>query len=149
MIQRVQTLFLLAIIGLSAILFFMPFQILKDGVNTYLITLPHGFLNDIMKPTIFGPTAVNVIIMILSFYTVLQFKRRSKQIKYTQIILVLSVALIANLYILHFTKIESPDLVIHYTKYSYIPVINIVFAFLARYFIKKDDKLVRSADRIR
>ncbi|HWY13319.1 MAG TPA: DUF4293 domain-containing protein [Bacteroidia bacterium] len=149
MIQRVQTLFLLAIIGLSTILFFMPFQILKDGVNTYLISLTHSSLKGIMKPTVYGPIALNFIIILLSVYTIFKFKRRSKQIKYTQIILVLSAALISNLYLLRFTKIDSPDLVIHYTKYSFIPVINIVLAFLARFFIKKDDKLVKSAERIR
>ena len=149
MIQRVQTLFLLGIIGLSSILFYMPFQILKDGVNTYMISLTHTSLGGIMKPTVYGPIALNFIIIFLSAYTIFKFKRRSKQIKYTQLILVLSAALIANLYLLRFTKIENPDLIIHYTKYSFIPVINIVFAFLARFFIKKDDKLVRSADRIR
>src|ERR1051326_4398769 len=133
MIQRVQTLFLLAIIGLSAILFFMPFQVLKDGANTYLITLPHGLLKTIMKPTIYGPMVLNFIIMALSAFTIFKYKRRSKQIKYTQIIMALSAILIGNLYLLHFTKIESPGLVIDYTKYSFIPFVNIVFAVLARY----------------
>ena len=149
MIQRVQTLFLLGIIGLSAILFIMPFQVLKDGSSTYLITLPHGLLNGLMKPTIYGPMALNFIIMAFSAFTIFKYKRRSKQIKYTHIILLLCTALLSNLYLLRFTKIESHDLVIHYTKYSFIPVINIVFAFLARFFIKKDEKLVRRADRIR
>jgi hypothetical protein len=127
----------------------MPFQVLKDGTSTYLITLPHGFLKGIMKPTIYGPMALNFIIMAFSAFTIFKYKRRSKQIKYTQIIMLLSGFMISSLLIPKFTKIESPELIIHYTKYSMIPAINVFLALLARFFIKKDDKLVKSADRIR
>jgi hypothetical protein len=149
MIQRVQTLFLLAIIATSSLLFFKPFEVVKDGVSTFFITLMPGALSDIVKPSIYGPMALNFIIIILSLYTIFKFKNRRKQIKFCQIILALSVILIGNLFAFSFLKTESSAVVVDYTKYSFIPVINIVFAFMARYFIKKDDKLVRSADRIR
>ena len=149
MIQRVQTLFLLGIIGLSTILFFMPFQVVKEGINTYFISLGQGSLMSLMKPTIYIPIALNFIIIILSAYTIFKYKRRSKQIKCAYIIMLLSGAMISSLLIPKFTKIESPELIIHYTKYSMIPAINVFLAWFARFFIKKDDKLVRSADRIR
>ncbi len=149
MIQRVQTLFLLAIVATSAILIFKPFEVVKDGTTTYFVSLMPGALKAMIKPTIYAPMALNFLIMSFSLYTVFKFKKRKKQIKFSQIILVLSAILIGNLFMLTFLKTGNTGIVVDYTKYSFIPVINIVFAFLARWFIKKDEKLVRSADRIR
>lgn len=149
MIQRIQTLFLLAIVGLSTILIIKPFTIIKDSESVYLLSLMPGCLIDIVKPAIYGPIALNFIIIILSVYTIFKFKRRTKQIKFCQIILVLSTLLIGSMFVFSFVKTENPLVVADYTKYAFIPAINIVFALLARWFIQKDDKLVRSADRIR
>lgn len=149
MIQRIQTLFLLAIIATSSVLFFKPFEIVKDGVSTFFITLMPGNLSHIVKPTIYAPMALNFIIIGLSAYTIFKFKNRRKQIKFCQVILALSAILIGNLFTFTFVKLDVQGLATDYTKYSFIPAINIIFAFFARHFIKKDDKLVRSADRIR
>ena len=149
MIQRVQTLFLLAIIATSSVLFFKPFEIVKDGVSTYFVTLMPGNLSHLVKPTIYGPMALNFIIIGLSAFTIFKFKNRRKQIKFCQVILALSAILIGNLFTFAFLKVDAEGLSTDYTKYAFIPAINIIFAFCARYFIKKDDKLVRSADRIR
>ncbi len=32
---------------------------------------------------------------------------------------------------------------------AFLPIVSAIFAFLAAHFIKKDEQLVRSADRIR
>lgn len=149
MIQRVQTLFLLAIVATSSLLFFKPFEVVKNDVNTFFVSLMPGALINIVKPAIYAPMALNSIIIVLSFYTIFKFKNRRKQIKFCQVILALSAILIGSLFAFTFLKTESSNVVVDYTKYSFIPAINIVFAFLARWFIKKDDKLVRSADRIR
>lgn len=149
MIQRIQTLFLLAIVVSSSILFFKPFEVVKDGVSTFFVTLMPGALSTMVKPTIYGPMVLNFIIMTLSLYTIFKFKNRRKQIKFCQIILALSALLIGNLFTFQFLKTGDPNAAVGYTKYAFIPAINIVLAFAARWFIKKDDKLVRSADRIR
>lgn len=149
MIQRVQTLFLLAIIGFSSILIFKPFEMVKNGGEIYLVSLMPGALTGFIKPTIYGPMALNFMIILLSMATIFQFKRRRKQIKYTQVILALSTLLIGSLFVFEFTKIVSTNLTVDYTVYAFIPAVNIVLALLTRYFIIKDDKLVKSADRIR
>ena len=38
---------------------------------------------------------------------------------------------------------------IHYTFGAFLPILSMVFAFLAAHFIKKDEQLVRNSDRIR
>jgi hypothetical protein len=149
MIQRVQTLFLLAITGSSSLLLFKPFLVVKDGENTNLLSLMPGCLIDIVKPVIYAPMALNFIILALSLYVIFKFKNRRKQIKFCQIILALSALLIGSMFALDFLNNENANATVQYTKYAFIPAVNIVMAFMARWFIKKDDKLVRSADRIR
>lgn len=149
MIQRIQTLFLLAIIGTSSLLFLKPFMVVKDGVSTYFLNLMPGTLSQMVKPTIYAPMALTFIVIGLSAYTIFKFKSRRKQIKFCQIILALSALLIGSMFTFQFLKTEDPNAIVGYTKYAFIPVLNILFAFAAHWFIKKDDKLVRSADRIR
>lgn len=149
MIQRIQTVFLLAIIATSSILFFKPFEIVTEGMSTYFVTLMPGKLTHLIKPTLYAPMALNFLIIGLSAFTIFKFKKRRKQIKFCQVILALSAILIGNLFTFTFLKSEGAELTTDYTFYSFIPAINIVLAFMARYFIKRDEDLVRSADRIR
>jgi hypothetical protein len=148
MIQRVQTLFLLAIVLLSLALFFFPFELINVGDTKYFLTLMPGCLKDMVKPFIYIPMALNAVIILLSLYTIFKYKRRKKQMKFAQLIMVLSGLLIGNLFTLNFLKIEEAFNV-NYKVVAFIPAVNFVLAFLARYFIKKDEELVKSADRIR
>lgn len=149
MIQRIQSLFLFAIAGTSTILILKPFETVKDSAGTYFVSLMPGALINIVKPVIYAPMAINFIIIALSLYTIFKYKNRRKQIKFCQIILALSTILIGNMFVFTFLNTPNETAIVDYTKYAFIPAINIVLAFFARWFIKKDDNLVRSADRIR
>jgi hypothetical protein len=152
MIQRVQTLFLLGITILSALLAFMPFEeVLLNGGS--------GEIHEVsLLPTTFGqhtkgfihlPLVLNAVILLLSLVTIFMFKNRKLQMKLASLLLVLSAILIANLFTFQFLKEQSSADMVNYKVASFFPIINSVLAFLARYFIKKDEDLVRSADRIR
>jgi hypothetical protein len=56
--------------------------------------------------------------------------------------------LIGLFFLLSFIKVGQPG-TISYSFGSFLPIISAVFAFLAAHFIKKDEQLVRNADRIR
>src|SRR4051812_10112519 len=112
MIQRIQTVFLSAIILTSSVLFFKPFEVVKDGVSTFFVTLMPGTLSAIVKPAIYGAMALNFIIMLLSLYTIFKFKSRRKQMKFCQVILALSAILTGNLFGLSFLKIENPGVIV-------------------------------------
>jgi hypothetical protein len=56
--------------------------------------------------------------------------------------------LVGLFFILSYTKEARPE-AISYQIGSFLPIISAVFAYLAAHFIKKDEQLVRSADRIR
>lgn len=148
MIQRVQTLFLLGIALLSLALLFIPFEQVNVAENKYMLSLMPGCLKAMVKPFVYVPIALNAVIFGLSLYTIFKFNRRKKQMKFAQLLMVLSVLLMGSLFTMSFLKVEDPA-VVEYKFAAFIPAVNIVLAFLARMFIKKDEELVKSADRIR
>jgi hypothetical protein len=148
MIQRVQTLFLLGIALLSLLLLVLPFEQINVGDTRYFLNLMPGCLKQMVKPFIYVPIALNGIIFALSVYTIFKFKRRKKQMKFAQLLMVFSALLMGNLFTMNFLKTDATA-VIDYRVAAFIPAVNIILAFLARMFIKKDEDLVKSADRIR
>lgn len=149
MIQRVQTLFLLVITILSALLIFLPFQEVKVGESIYQLCLMPGCLSGMVKPFIYVPIALNFVVLILSLITIFMYRNRKKQMKFAQLLLLFSALLIGNLFVMHFFKGDEAAMQTDYKIASFFPAINAICAFLAMRFIKKDEELVRSADRIR
>ena len=137
MIQRIQTVYLF-LAALSAVLFIViPFgQIKSDaGVETWHIyqVMP------IMIAAII--TAVSCLVSIFLF------GNRKNQLKLITLDIVLSIILI-GLFIYGVTQ--------HIGMQNYIfgigallPLFVLIFILLARYAIQKDEKLVRSMDRLR
>lgn len=148
MIQRVQTLFLLGISLLSVSLLFLPFEQITLGESKYLVTLMPGYLKDMVKSFIYVPMGLNAVVLGLSVYTIFKYNHRRSQIKFAQLLMVLSALLMGNLFTMNFLNVNDTA-VLDYKMGAFIPMINVVLAFLARLFIKKDEDLVRSADRIR
>jgi CDP-diglyceride synthetase len=93
---------------------------------------------------------LNLIILLLSFTCVFLFKKRMLQFRMANILAFLNVCLLA---VLLFTQTALVDDFLGGTKHtlwpSYLPIIAMIFAYLAGVFIKKDENLVRSTDRIR
>jgi hypothetical protein len=143
MIQRIQSIYLLGIIIISALLLLLPYLELEFPDHKEAVT----FLNDSYHiPQKYGPISIAGLSIILSLITIFSYKNRKRQMRLCIVLLVFGV-LLATRSLLP----ESPynGAVPHYSFILYLPVLNIVFAVLARRAIKKDDDLVRSADRIR
>jgi hypothetical protein len=156
MIQRIQTLFLLAIAIFSALLIFIPFETVtikstEPGLvlGTYSLCLSPTCIKEGVSGFIHVPMALNAIILILALVTIFLYKNRKRQMKLSQLLLVLSALLIGSLFVMPLVKGEANMMDIDYKIASFIPAINSICAFLAMRFIKKDEELVRSADRIR
>ena len=129
MIQRVQSIYMLfSIIFMIAITYFLPVLISKKGE----VFFTHQSIY------------AHITILVSSFlllYSIFLFKNREKQLLFNQISKFL---LSATFFILFFTKGELfPD------RGMFVFIIPYVLILLANRFIKKDEKLVQSADRIR
>ncbi|MBI3521250.1 MAG: DUF4293 domain-containing protein [Bacteroidetes bacterium] len=148
MIQRKQTLFLLAVAIIAIVQFFIPFQTLTFEDKIWSICLMPRCSADVAGATTYIVMALNTIILILSLIIIFLYKNRIFQYKLANLLMVLNVLIVGLFFILSYIKEGTPGTV-SYQFGAFLPIISAVFSFLAAHFIKKDEQLVRSADRIR
>lgn len=148
MIQRKQSLFLLAVALISALLLFVPFQIFKTADKEWPVCLLPGCSADVVNGSVYAPMSLTFVSIVLALITIFLFRNRVLQYKLANLLGLVNVFIVGLFFLLGFIKPELQGEV-HFKAGAFVPVINAVLAFLAAYFIKKDELLVRSADRIR
>ncbi len=149
MIQRKQTLFLLAATALIAFVLFIPFI---ETENLLFDSFKIEYLNVEQTKTVNAyPIAIYVIITaVLHFFTIFRYKRRPKQMRFTVFCLLLAVGFYGLLAFFHFSV--AKEFAFDFKMYNYslvTPLIAAVFDFMAFKGIQKDELLVRAADRLR
>ena len=130
MIQRVQSLFFFfAAISLLVIIYYAP--VLQKG-DEFIWLENYKYARFAL---LFSAS--------LSGYTIFQFRKRSRQIllsSFSRLLITLSLILII-------LEIKGEEMKFAYGLF--LLLIPYLTLFLAGYFVKKDEKLVKSADRIR
>lgn len=150
MLQRIQTIFLLLITLLSALQIFLPFQTIITYEETHTLFLSPAHYNALTLPIIHLPLVICILISVLALITVFLYKNRTLQMRMCTILALMSLALTASLVSFSFIKLaDSHETVISYNLSAFFPLMYVVLAFIAKRFIKRDDDLVKSADRIR
>jgi len=156
MLQRIQTLFLLVVVITSSVMFFAPLISFISDLF-YLKLYVYEFRN--LTPdseVLFGFTTVlpllliNAAVLVISLGTIFMFKKRILQIRLVRFTLLLSMLLIVGIFVLYPNIIvKSTEANSEFEVGAYIPIINLLFLFLANRGILKDEKLIRSVDRLR
>ena len=145
MIQRIQTVFLL----LAAIAFFLLFQFpfaVSDIANP-------GFLAD--KDFDIYDNIVLVVLTVLggliALVAVFLYKNRPLQIRLSYLVIIVGILLILVAAVLFYNEAANimDKVGVSDGTGIFMPVLAFIFGFLAARFIRKDEKLVRSADRLR
>jgi Na+-transporting NADH:ubiquinone oxidoreductase subunit NqrB len=143
MIQRIQSLLLLFSTLLSALLLYLPvYELISVPDNVSVVT----------RFTIMSSALLVILnggIGILSFFAIFLYRTRNIQIRMCNLALLLSCVLIGLLFFVADTMSTSMNQKIHYLYGSYIPLIQVLIIFLATRAIKRDENLIRSADRLR
>lgn len=159
MIQRIQSLFLL-VIALSGIVFlFTPILEIINNESFYTMDAFNVFEMDNnaknpLKSNI-GLAVMSIIITLLSSIIIFLYKNRPLQIKLSKLLILLLALELAALFFYNdaaksfLSEPTNENIIISYKIGVVIPIISIVFAYMTIRFIKKDDELVRSADRLR
>jgi membrane protein implicated in regulation of membrane protease activity len=145
MIQRLQSVFLLLCAGSMAALFKFPLassdvaapQIFEDKLYT---------IDD--NPVLLGMVLAAILVALGAIFL---YKNRSLQIKFVYILITLCVLLIILTILLVFLEGTQTGIQNEISEGIGIafPGLSIIFAWLAHRFIRKDDKLVKSMDRLR
>lgn len=146
MIQRIQSIFLLLASGASLGLFGLPMARTPQPIEASTIFADAVYdLNDqVALMVLFGLAGV------LSLLGIFLFRNRPLQMKVSLSALIINLGGLAfGAFYLSQHITEAGAKAIQDGLGMYLPLIAIFFAFLAYRFIRRDEKLVKSMDRLR
>ena len=157
MIQRIQTIWLLLATVIILGLFMFPYLNYIDLVGLgkkLFVTGEYSAVNNesVKQSNFLLQTIATIVVAFVPFVTIFQFKNRKLQIK----LIFVSIALIALLGVwMYFTSVDTLDLISQSFGANNIGVgffllpISIIFLAMALGGIRNDEKLIKSADRLR
>ena len=157
MIQRIQTIWLLLATVVILGLFMFPYLNYIDLVGLgkkLFVTGEYSAVNNesVKQSNFLLQTIATIVVALVPFVTIFQFKNRKLQIK----LIFVSIALIALLGVwMYFTSAATLDLISQSFGANNIGVgffllpISIIFLAMALGGIRNDEKLIKSADRLR
>lgn len=150
MIQRVQTLFLLISTAILSLLYMFPLTEFSDENSQIFNFNVFGIFADNEEIISTIPLLILLsIVVLLNIVSIFAFKNRSLQMRLSVFNILVLVGFIGMFAFYIFNTADTINANIHYTIFSVMPVISIILIYLAYRGIKRDDELVRSADRIR
>ena len=144
MIQRIQSLFLLlaSVVSGGLIFVFSLWEAVKSGEIFAINTLTYDSF--LMK----GIGVLFLISALLSFITIFVFKNRKLQFVMNRINILLNFLLLGFI-VYHLQTLSGETAVSEKGIGSFLPIISVFLLVFANKFIKKDEDLVKSVDRLR
>lgn len=153
MIQRIQTVYLLIIVALTAATLFLPLAVLRSGDLFYTFDATGistmGPEAELVYP-VWGLFALTAIIAIIALVTIFMFKKRVLQIRmcvFNGLLMIGFYGMFA--YILWDMKGQLEDFGMNVRIALSFPLINMILNYLAIRNIGADEALVRSLERLR
>ena len=156
MIQRIQTIFLALVVILAVVASFLPILGFTGYEAEYLMN--HYKTVAVIDGSVIsknmGVGVLQGIVLLVTIAMIFLFKNRSLQIKLGKLNILLIALQIAAIVMYsdvakEYINLNPEEVLISFKFGAAIPVLSLTLIYLAIYFIKKDDKLVRSADRLR
>ncbi len=151
MIQRIQTVWLFLAFLSAAVLFFLPLaEISQAGKNFELLyrgIYPLTGENPEMKLASIPLASINFLTALLSITSIFLFKKRKLQMRICMYNSILLIAVTGLIY--YYSSYAMGSCETTFDLASAFPIVAFILTMLARNAIKKDDKLVKSLDRIR
>lgn len=151
MIQRIQTIYLLLIAGFMLAILFLPLgSFIKDGevasFNCFGLTITQGTGFVKIEWTLFYLAIASSLI---SFSAVFLYKKRNLQVglSYLMLMSLVMFYFFCWVYLQGYYNIYSSSFSFGFALV--LPLLSIILGFMAIAGIKKDEKLIRSLDRIR
>jgi len=164
MFQRIQSLLLLITAAVHIVLFFLTLWTanikLGDGTeNTLKMTVCHYSTysdadnSKLGSNGLFITAIINLVLIAVTLFTVFLYKNRILQSKMSRLIILFQTGLIVFLVFAYDNvkgAIEAASFTSEFNSLGIsIPVVGIILVFIANRSILKDERKVRSVDRIR
>lgn len=136
MIQRIQTVYLALVFIVSGILS-LVFPLWKDATG-----IDYHVGRNTIYVLLFGLSTA------LSVFSIFSYKKRQTQFVYNRLNIILNFILL-GLFVYQSLNLSGETLVSEKGIGMFLPIVSIILLALANKAIKKDEDLVKSADRIR
>ena len=134
MLQRIQTIYLLFVfLTQLAGFFFLPQRLLYSGVS---VEVNQSYILLIS----------NLLLIVVPFWNIFQFRNRKRQFVLNRVLLLITFGVLFNQCIGYFNADTNET---HQLLVSVVAIFTIIFISLANKAIKRDEDLIRSADRLR
>lgn len=142
MIQRIQTIFLLLASASFGGLFLLPLATSDQPTTMFLSDRVYDITD---HPALLGLTLLGVVLGLIAIFL---FKKRPAQVKLGYMVIVLAILLPLAAFLL-FMNESAAAVQVSDEPGMFLPAGAILFGALAVHFIRKDEKLVKSMDRLR
>jgi len=156
MIQRVQTIYLALVFILIAIMLFLPVVVFHAGdVVFYMNIFRFEGIENLafaeQLPNIWPLPIFGGFLGIISLVSIFRYNNRKQQMFINMIALMFNFALLAGIFLFadNVAAFEEVNNKVIYDVAAYFPIITVLLLILANRNIRKDEKLVKSADRLR
>lgn len=151
MIQRIQSVFLLAVAVLSGLLMAGDLIVLDNGTGT-LFSVGFTGLGEVggkLLQRLWPLSAIIALVPALALAAIFLYKKRGLQMRVTMFILLLSIGtlILGAFYIYMFDR--KIDVSLIWKVKALFPLLSAILAWLAYRKILQDDLLVKSYDRLR
>ena len=134
MLQRIQTIYLLFVFLVQLAGFiFLPQRLLYSGVSV-----------DVNQSYIL--LISNLLLIFFPFWNIFQFRNRKRQFLLNRVLLLITFGVLFNQCIGYFNSDTNETCQL---LFSVVTILTIIFISLANKAIKRDEDLIRSADRLR
>ncbi len=149
MIQRIQTLWLFLALILSILMYFFP-VIELNGDNSLMVysfeAISFAGISGFIQ-TGYIIAGLLGLIAFFSFLAIFIYKRRILQMRLCTIISLLDIFLLILIVVFSFNKANNPSITIGLS--AILPLIIFILVLMARRAVRRDELLVKAADRIR
>ncbi len=156
MLQRIQTVYLFIVSLALGLMFVFPISSYYGDFHTFKLTLL-GVVNlvpdseNIFQAYFTLPLITFVLLLcMLSIISIFLFKNRKRQLMILKINILVNILLIVGIFLIYSKLILTQiDVSEEYSTGAFLPLLSLIFLIMAFRGVKKDDELVRSADRLR
>jgi hypothetical protein len=164
MIQRIQSIFLFLVAASLVTMLFFPLWNKVDNEKNEIVTLSTfsfkhekkdidtGELVVISEGQVYYIAGVLLLAVAIALYSIFRFDNRLLQMKLgalNSLVMGLGVIGVSIYHIFQAEKVIAPQIQGNYLFAFYMGVAAMLFNLLSNRFIRKDEQLVKSADRIR
>ena len=134
MIQRIQSIYLFFVFLMQLVaFFFLPDRLIYNG-ETAFVHQSYIYL------------ITNLLLVVAPLWNIFEYKNRKKQFIVNRVLLLIAMGLLINQCVGYFNARVTPtNQLLTFVMY----MLTVVFLSLANKSIKRDEDLVRSADRLR